>query len=165
MTLYDIDVTLIDGTPVRMDAWRGKTMLIVNVASRCGYTPQYEGLERLYRRYRDRGLVVLGFPCNQFGRQEPGTPEEIQEFCTREYSVTFPLFSKIDVNGDEAHPLFKFLKSAKKGILGSQTIKWNFTKFLVGADGDVLKRYGSVDSPEKISADVEKLLPAGPSDR
>jgi len=159
-SIYDIDVTTLDGTPTRMDAWRDKTLLIVNVASRCGYTPQYEGLERLYRQYRDRGFVVLGFPCNQFGHQEPGTPEQIQEFCSQEYDVTFPLFSRIDVNGERAHPLFRFLKARKKGILGSESIKWNFTKFLVGPTGEVLKRYGSSDTPEKMGADVDRITRA-----
>jgi glutathione peroxidase len=157
-SLYDIDVTAIDGARQRMDAWRGKTLLIVNVASRCGYTPQYAGLEQLYRTYRDRGLVVLGFPCDQFGHQEPGTEPEIQRFCREQYDVTFPLFSKIEVNGADAHPLFRLLKSQKKGVLGTEAIKWNFTKFLVSPTGDVLKRYGSSDTPETIRKDVEKVL-------
>jgi len=157
--LYNFDVTAIDGTPLRMDAWRGRTLLIVNVASACGYTPQYAGLERLYRTYRDRGLVVLGFPCDQFGHQETGTDAEIQQFCARTYDVTFPLFSKIKVNGGEAHPLFTWLKSQKKGVFGSAGIKWNFTKFLVGPDGEVRQRYGSSDAPEDIERDLTGLLP------
>jgi glutathione peroxidase len=162
MNLYDFDVTAIDGTPQRLDAWRGKTLLIVNVASECGYTPQYAGLERLYRAYKDRGLVVLGFPCDQFGHQEPASDAEIQQFCSRTYDVTFPLFSKIKVNGDDAHPLFKWLKSQQKGLFGSESIKWNFTKFLVGPDGEVLKRYGSTDTPERIEKDLGEFSGAAP---
>jgi len=146
-----------------MDAYRGLTLLIVNVASQCGYTPQYAGLERLYRKYKDRGFVVLGFPCDQFGRQEPGTDDEIQQFCSLNYDVTFPLFSKIKVNGDDAHPLYKFLKSQKKGVLGSESIKWNFTKFLIAPDGAVLKRYGSADTPDAIERDVATLVEAAKS--
>jgi glutathione peroxidase len=159
-SLYDFDVTAIDGARQRMDAWRGKTLLIVNVASECGYTPQYAGLERLYRMYKDRGLVVLGFPCDQFGGQEPGSDAEIQRFCTGTYDVTFPLFSKLNVNGDDAHPLFKWLKSQQKGLFGSESIKWNFTKFLVGPDGEVVKRYGSTDTPERIEKDLGALIGA-----
>jgi glutathione peroxidase len=158
-SLYDIEVTSIDGTPGRLDAYRGRTLLIVNVASRCGYTPQYAGLERLYRAFRDRGFVVLGFPCDQFGRQEPGSDEEIRKFCAATYDVTFPLFSKVAVNGAAAHPLYQWLKSRKKGVLGTEAIKWNFTKFLVGPDGEVLKRYGSSDTPEAIEEDVIAALP------
>jgi glutathione peroxidase len=152
--VYDFEATSIDGSPVSLDAYRGRTLLIVNVASRCGYTPQYAGLERLYRAHKDEGFVVLGFPCDQFGRQEPGTDEEIEQFCAREYGVTFPLFSKIKVNGPDAHPLFAYLKRQKKGVLGSEAIKWNFTKFLVGPDGAVLRRYGSSDTPEVIEKDL-----------
>lgn len=159
-SLYDVEVTAIDGTPRRMDAWRGKTLLIVNVASGCGYTPQYAGLERLYRKYQDRGLVVLGFPCDQFGGQEPGTDAEIQQFCSLTYDVTFPLFRKVNVNGADAHPLFRWLKSRKKGVLGSESIKWNFTKFLVGPDGEVVKRYGSAETPERIEEDLVALTSA-----
>ncbi|HKW03028.1 MAG TPA: glutathione peroxidase [Vicinamibacterales bacterium] len=154
-SVYDFEATAIDGTPVRLDAYRGRTLLIVNVASECGFTPQYAGLERLYRAHKDEGFVVLGFPCDQFGRQEPGTNAEIQQFCEREYDVTFPLFSKIKVNGPDAHPLFVYLKSQKKGLLGSEAIKWNFTKFLVDTDGRVLRRYGSADTPERIEKDLE----------
>jgi len=158
LDVYDFAASGIDGSRVEMDAYRGRTLLIVNVASQCGYTPQYAGLERLYRKYRDRGFLVLGFPCDQFGRQEPGTDEEIQQFCSLNYDVSFPLFSKIKVNGDDAHPLYKWLKSQKKGVLGSEAIKWNFTKFLIGPDGAVLKRYGSIDTPEQIEKDVEPLV-------
>jgi len=159
-SIYDIDVTTIDDSAARMEAWRGQVLLIVNVASRCGYTPQYAGLERLYRAHRDRGFAVLGFPCDQFGHQEPGTDAEIQEFCADKYDVTFPLFSKIKVNGADAHPLFTLLKSEKKGLFGSAAIKWNFTKFLVGRDGGVLRRYGSADKPENIEKDVVDVLGA-----
>jgi glutathione peroxidase len=152
--VYDFEATSIDGTPVRLDTYRGRTLLIVNVASECGFTPQYAGLERLYRKHKDDGFVVLGFPCDQFGSQEPGTDEQIQQFCAREYSVTFPLFSKIKVNGPDAHPLFAHLKREKKGVLGSEAIKWNFTKFLIGTDGTVIRRYGSGDKPEAIERDL-----------
>jgi glutathione peroxidase len=155
MALYDIEVTSIDGASQPMDAYRGKTLLIVNVASRCGYTPQYAGLEALYQKYRDRGFVVLGFPCDQFGHQEPGDEAEIRLFCSATYGVTFPLFAKIKVNGDDAHPLYKFLKSEKAGVLGTEAIKWNFTKFLVSPTGEVVKRYGSADTPEKIDKDLQ----------
>ncbi len=158
MSAYDFAVTAIDGRPQPLEAFRGKTLLIVNVASACGFTPQYAGLEALYRKFKDRGFAVLGFPCDQFGHQEPGTEAEIQTFCKLTYDVTFPLFSKIDVNGANAHPLFQFLKSEKKGVLGTEAIKWNFTKFLVNANGEVAKRYGSSDAPEKIAPDIEKLL-------
>jgi glutathione peroxidase len=156
--MYEFDVTTIEGHPKSMGDYRGKVLLVVNVASQCGYTPQYAGLERLYRKYKDSGLVVLGFPCDQFGHQEPGTEHEIQAFCSLQYDVTFPMFRKVNVNGDDAHPLFKYLKSQKKGILGSEAIKWNFTKFLVGADGAVLKRYGSSDTPDQIETAIAKLM-------
>jgi glutathione peroxidase len=156
--LYDIEVTAIDGSRLRMDRYRGRTLLIVNVASRCGYTPQYAGLEALYRKHRSRGLTVLGFPCDQFGRQEPGADAEIQDFCSQTYDVTFPLFSKIKVNGQDAHPLFIYLKSRKKGWLGSEAIKWNFTKFLVDSSGAVVRRFGPNDAPETIEPNIEPLL-------
>jgi glutathione peroxidase len=156
--LYGIPVMTIDGEAVTLDRYRGKVMLIVNVASRCGFTPQYEGLEALYRKYKGRGFVVLGFPCNQFGRQEPGTEAEIRGFCAERYGVTFPLFAKIDVNGRNAHPLYRYLKSAKKGLLGLETIAWNFTKFLVDRDGNVLRRYGSRRKPEAIDKDVAAVV-------
>ena len=157
-SLYEIDVRTISGETQSLGAYRGKTLLIVNVASQCGFTPQYEGLEALFRKYQPRGFVVLGFPCNQFGRQEPGTEAEIQRFCTSSYDVTFPLFAKIDVNGPAAHPLYERLKSSRPGLLGTEAIKWNFTKFLVNAQGDVVARYGPPDTPEKIDRDLAKLL-------
>jgi glutathione peroxidase len=153
MNLYDIPVKTIDGDMTTLERYRGKTLLIVNVASRCGFTPQYKGLEDLYRRRRD-DLVVLGFPCNQFGRQEPGSEQDIRDFCDQYYGVTFPLFAKIDVNGAHAHPLYRHLRSAKKGFLGREAILWNFTKFLVGRDGEVLRRYGSRVKPEAIERDL-----------
>jgi len=156
--IYDIALTSIDGTRQSMDVYRGRVLLVVNVASACGYTPQYEGLEALYRQFRDRGFTVLGFPCDQFGRQEPGTDADIQKFCTLTYDVTFPMFAKTKVNGDGAHPLFKYLKSQKKGFLGMSSVKWNFSKFLVGSEGAVLKRYGAADTPAAIALDVETAL-------
>lgn len=158
MNLYDIEVTTLEGQPQSMDAYRGKTLLIVNVASQCGFTPQYAGLQTLYDQYKDKEFTVLGFPCNQFGHQEPGDEAEIRRFCSSTYHVTFPLFAKVNVNGDDAHPLFTYLKSEKKGALGSGAIKWNFTKFLVGPDGSVLNRYAPTDTPEKIGADLASLL-------
>jgi glutathione peroxidase len=160
-SVYDFSAASIDGVPTPLEIYRGKTLLIVNTASRCGFTPQYAGLERLSREFKDDGLVVLGFPCDQFGRQEPGSDAEIREFCSSQYDVTFPMFAKIKVNGADAHPLFAFLKSKKKGLLGLEAIKWNFTKFLVGPDGDVLKRYGSGDAPDAIAGDLRaRLSPA-----
>jgi glutathione peroxidase len=158
--VYDIAVTTIDGRSHLMDVFRGKTLLVVNVASRCGFTPQYAGLERLYRRYRDQGLVVLGFPCDQFGHQEPGTEAEIRQFCDEMFYVSFPLFAKINVNGPDAHPLYRLLKEERKGVLGSSAIKWNFTKLLIGPTGEVLARYGSRTTPERIEADVVRALAA-----
>ncbi|MEO7860230.1 MAG: glutathione peroxidase [Nitrospirales bacterium] len=158
LSLYDIDLATIDGTPQKMDVYRSKTLLIVNVASECGFTPQYVGLQALYVKFVDRGFVVLGFLCNQFGQQEPGGEAEIEQFCSRNYRVTFPLFAKIDVNGAKAHPLYKYLKSEKPGILGTEAIKWNFTKFLIGPDGTLLKRYASSDKPETIEADLAARL-------
>ncbi len=159
MNIYDIEVTTIDGRLQKMEEYRGRTLLVVNVASSCGFTPQYEGLQALYERYQGKGFTVLGFPCNQFGGQEPAVEAEISRFCSLTYNVTFPLFSKIKVNGDDSHPLFKLLKSAKKGLLGSEAIKWNFTKFLVGPDGTVLKRYAPTDTPQRIDTDLASLLP------
>ena len=158
MSIYDIEVTTIDGNKKKMDAYRGKTLLVVNVASKCGFTPQYAGLQRLYDDYKDKGLVVLGFPCDQFGHQEPGSESEIQNFCSTNYSVTFPMFAKINVNGADTHPLYSYLKSEKKGVLGSESIKWNFTKFLVNSNGEVVKRYASRDTPESISNDLKSIL-------
>jgi glutathione peroxidase len=160
MTVYDHTVQRIDGAPVSMSEYRGTALLVVNVASQCGFTPQYTGLEALHRKYQRRGFAVLGFPCNQFGAQEPGTETQIAEFCSRNYDVTFPLFAKVDVNGDQAHPLFEFLKAAQPGALGTKAIKWNFTKFLVGPDGSVLKRYASATTPAEIDADVAALVTA-----
>jgi glutathione peroxidase len=156
--IYDIDLQTIDGQTEKLGAFAGKTMLIVNVASKCGFTPQYEGLEALYRRYRERGLVVLGFPCDQFGHQEPGDETEIKAFCNAQYDVTFPLFAKIDVNGVGAHPLYRTLKSAAKGLLGTQAIKWNFTKFLVDKAGNVVRRYAPTEKPADLAKDIEPLL-------
>ncbi|HVG56413.1 MAG TPA: glutathione peroxidase [Vicinamibacterales bacterium] len=158
--LYDIDVKTIGGGVQPLADYRGRTLLIVNVASRCGFTPQYAGLENLYRKYKDQGLVVLGFPCNQFGSQEPGSEAEIEKFCSTTYDVTFPLFAKIDVNGAATHPLYALLKSARPGVLGTEAIKWNFTKFLVDAHGHVRARYAPSDTPEKIDAEVAALLEA-----
>ena len=158
MDIYNMEVTTIDGTLQKMDIYRGKTLLIVNVASRCGFTSQYEGLQALYEKFRDRGFVVMGFPCNQFGNQEPGNEAEIKSFCSLNYNVTFPMFARIEVNGNNAHPLYRYLKSAKKGILGTEAIKWNFTKFLVGSNGVVLKRYAPTDTPEKIAGDLTELM-------
>ena len=160
MGIYDITVTDIDGTPFTLERHRGHVLLIVNVASKCGYTPQYRGLEALYRRHKNEGLVVMGFPCDQFGHQEPGSEADIREFCANGYDVTFPLFSKINVNGADAHPLYRFLKSEKKGLLGTEAIKWNFTKFLVDRDGRVVARYGPGDTPEAIEANIVRALSA-----
>ena len=159
-TIYDFEAGLLDGTPQKLDAYRGQVLLVVNVASKCGFTPQYEGLEALYRGHRDQGFAVLGFPCNQFGHQEPGDADEIRNFCTTKYDVTFPLFAKIDVNGANAHPLYRYLKQAAPGVLGSEAIKWNFTKFLVDREGKVLRRYASTDTPEMLDEHIRPLLAA-----
>jgi len=158
MSIHEITARRLDGTERDLSEYRGNVLLIVNVASRCGFTPQYTGLEALYRKYRDRGFVVLGFPCNQFGAQEPGTEAEIGSFCSSTYDVTFPLFAKIDVNGDGAHPLYRFLKSEKPGVLGTEGIKWNFTKFLVDGEGRVRKRFAPNDKPEDLDADIAAAL-------
>jgi glutathione peroxidase len=157
-TLHDFTARTLAGEDRPLSEYEGKVVLVVNTASRCGLTPQYAGLEALYEDLADDGLVVLGFPCNQFGAQEPGTEDEIGEFCQLNYGVSFPMFAKVDVNGDGAHPLFKYLTSTKKGVLGSQAIKWNFTKFLVGRDGKVLERYAPTTKPEDIGPDIEKAL-------
>jgi glutathione peroxidase len=157
-SLYDIGVTRIDGTADVMSTYRGKTLLVVNVASECGYTPQYEGLESLYKEFKDRGLVVLGFPCDEFGRQEPGDNAQILDFCTATFGVTFPMFAKIAIKGPGGHPLFKWLAAEQPGILGIEAIKWNFTKFLVNDQGKVLKRYGSMDTPAQIRKDLLRLF-------
>lgn len=157
-TIYNFNVNDINNNEVSLKDYEGKVLLIVNVASKCGYTPQYKGLEEIYKKYKDRGFEILAFPCNQFGSQEPGTNEEIKEFCSINYDVTFPLFDKIDVNGDNAHPLYKFLTDAKPGVLGTKAIKWNFTKFLIGRDGVPYDRYGSSTTPESLSETIEELL-------
>lgn len=161
MNLYDITVNTIEGLPCPLSDYRGQVLLIVNVASKCGFTPQYTGLEALYRRYREQGFAILGFPCDQFAHQEPGNEAEIKNFCTLTYDITFPLFAKIEVNGSNTHPLYAHLKKAQPGLLGSEAIKWNFTKFLVDRNGEVLKRYAPTDTPEKIEADLRPLLAAG----
>ena len=161
--VYDFEVATLRGMNQPLTDYRGKTLLIVNVASACGYTPQYAGLEALYRKYQDRGFVVLGFPCNQFGAQEPGSADDIATFCSSRYDVTFPLFAKIDVNGAHAHPLFEHLKQERPGALGTKGIKWNFTKFLVNGRGEVVQRYGSSTTPEQVDADVAALVEAPPA--
>jgi glutathione peroxidase len=158
MTIYDFTARTIDGREQSLEEYRGKVLLVVNVASKCGFTPQYRGLEALYRKLGDKGFTILGFPCDQFGHQEPGDEAEIRQFCSTRYDVTFPLFAKIKVNGPDTHALYQFLKSEQKGVLGSGSIKWNFTKFLVGRDGAVLRRYGSRDTPESIEPDIAALL-------
>lgn len=158
MDIYDYGVKTIDGQHKLLGDYKGKVLLIVNTASKCGFTPQYQGLEALYQKYKDRGLVVLAFPCNQFGHQEPGNEHEIQEFCSSSYAISFPLFAKIEVNGANAHPLYQYLKNEKPGVLGSRGIKWNFTKFLVDKTGKVVKRYASTDKPEALVEDIERLL-------
>lgn len=157
-TAYDFSAKTIDGSNATLDAYKGQVTLVVNVASKCGFTPQYKGLEAIHKQYKDKGFAVLGFPCDQFGHQEPGDEQEIMQFCSLTYDVSFPMFAKIKVNGDEAHPLYKHLKGEAKGLLGTEGIKWNFTKFLIGKDGKVVKRYGSMDKPEDIAKDIEKLL-------
>ncbi|WP_067651763.1 glutathione peroxidase [Dokdonella koreensis] len=157
-TLADFSAVTIDGETVSLAGYAGKLVLIVNVASRCGFTPQYEGLEALWRTYRERGLVVLGFPCDQFGHQEPGDEAQIRSFCTLNYEVSFPLFAKIEVNGAGTHPLYRWLKAEQPGVLGTEAIKWNFTKFLVGREGGVLKRYAPTDTPQAIGEDIATLL-------
>ena len=154
MKPYDIPVTRIDGTAGTLAPFRGQVLLIVNVASECGYTVQYAALEALYRVHKDAGFAVLGFPCDQFGHQEPGTDREISAFCSSRFDVTFPMFGKVEVNGDHAHPFYRWLKAEKPGILGTEAIKWNFTKFLVARDGTAVKRYGSTDRPDAIGSDV-----------
>jgi len=157
-SVYDFSVKDIHGKEEKLDRYKDKVMLIVNVASKCGFTPQYKGLEALYEKMQSRGLEVLGFPCNQFGAQEPGTEQEIESFCELNYGVKFPLFAKIDVNGDGADPLYKYLKKEKPGLLGSEAIKWNFTKFLVDRKGRVIERYAPNVEPQAIAPDIEKLL-------
>ncbi|WP_018266438.1 glutathione peroxidase [Methylosinus sp. LW4] len=156
--VHDFEARRLNGESVSLADWAGQALLIVNVASKCGFTPQYQGLEELWRAYRDRGFAVLGFPCNQFGHQEPGDEAAIGAFCSASYDVTFPLFAKIDVNGENAHPLYRFLKAQAPGVFGTQAIKWNFTKFLVDRNGRVVKRYAPTDRPQVIAADIETLL-------
>ena len=157
-TAFDFSAEDAKGDNVALENFRGKVLLIVNTASKCGFTPQYEGLEKLQADYNDQGFEVLAFPCNQFGKQEPGSNEEIVEFCTTRFSATFPIFSKIDVNGADTHPLYAWLKQQAKGIMGTERIKWNFTKFLINREGEVVKRYGSQAKPEQIADDIAALL-------
>ena len=154
-TIYDFSVQNSSGETVSLEKYKGKNIIIVNVASKCGFTPQYEGLEKVYQDGKDNNLVILGFPCNQFGKQEPGSDEEIQSFCQKNYGVSFPVFSKIEVNGENTHPLYQFLKSQQKGLLGSEAIKWNFTKFWVGIDGTPKKRFAPQDKPEAIWEEIK----------
>ena len=158
MNVFDFSATALDGTSLDLSRYRGKVLLIVNTASACGFTPQYKGLEAVYRQFQERGVEVLGFPCDQFGHQEPGSEAEIGAFCEKNFGVSFPLFAKIDVNGANAHPLFRHLKREAPGILGTGLVKWNFTKFLVDRDGKVVKRYAPKTKPEEIRNDIEQLL-------
>ncbi|SFK64909.1 glutathione peroxidase [Caulobacter sp. UNC279MFTsu5.1] len=158
MSVYDYSAKTLDGQDASLADYRGQVLLIVNTASKCGFTPQYEGLETLYRAYKDKGFTVLAFPCNQFGAQEPGNAEEIANFCSLTYDVTFPVLAKIDVNGPSAHPLYAYLKHEQKGLLGTEAIKWNFTKFLIGRDGEVVERFAPTTKPEDLKLAVEALL-------
>ncbi|WP_140631977.1 glutathione peroxidase [Methylibium rhizosphaerae] len=160
-SVYDFEAQSIDGKTVPLAQYRGKVLLIVNTASACGFTPQFDGLEQLWKEYGERGLVVLGFPCNQFGAQDPGSNAEIASFCSLNYGVSFPMMSKVEVNGAGAHPLYQWLTKEAPGILGSKSIKWNFTKFLVGRDGEVLRRYAPNDEPKALGKDIEAALQAG----
>lgn len=155
---YDFEVVTIDGKTVKLDQYRGQVALVVNVASKCGFTPQYEGLNNLHREFGQKGFTVLGFPCNQFGAQEPGSESDIKEFCDINFKIQFPMFAKVDVNGSSEHPLFAWLKSEAPGILGTKAIKWNFTKFLIDAKGNVVQRFAPTDKPEDIARDIAKLL-------
>jgi glutathione peroxidase len=157
-SIYEFSANRLNGAPESLDAYRGRVLLIVNTASECGFTPQYAGLQALYERFKDRGFVVLGFPCNQFGGQEPGEGEQIASFCQKNYGVDFPMFEKIDVNGDDAHPLYRYLKSQAKGVLGTEAIKWNFTKFLVDREGRVVGRFAPTTKPEELASQIEALL-------
>jgi glutathione peroxidase-family protein len=157
-SIYDFSVTSIEGQSINLSAYKDKVLLIVNTASQCGFTPQYQGLQALYEKYADKGLVILGFPCNQFGQQEPGSASEIQSFCETRFGVKFPLFEKVDVNGKDAHPLFQYLTKAAPGLLGSEAVKWNFTKFLVDRSGKKIERYASMAKPEDIDKAIQKLL-------
>ena len=157
-SIWDIEVKNIDGKMTKLSEYKGKALLVVNVASKCGFTPQYKDLELIYKQYKDQGFEILAFPCNQFGAQEPGDENEIKNFCSLNYDVTFPLFSKVDVNGENAHPLFENLKSSLPGIMGTKAIKWNFTKFLIGKDGTPIKRYAPNDKPQELVSDIEKAI-------
>jgi glutathione peroxidase len=158
MSIHDFNVTQNNGQEISLKEYAGKVLLIVNTASKCGFTPQYTELEELFQKYHSQGLEILAFPCNQFGGQEPGSDAEIAEFCSLNFKTTFPLFQKVDVNGENAHPLFDHLKEAAKGVLGTKAIKWNFTKFLVSRDGQTIKRYASMDKPIELASEIEKLL-------
>jgi len=158
MSIYDFEVNTLKGEEESLSKYKGKVLLVVNTASKCGFTPQYKGLQELYEKFKDRGFEVLGFPSNQFAGQEPGESDEIAEYCEINYGVTFPMFEKIDVKGDEAHPLFKYLSKEAPGVLGSKSVKWNFTKFLVDQDGRVLKRFAPKTTPQQIESDISKLL-------
>ena len=157
-TAYDFSAKTIDGAEQPLSEFRGKAMLVVNVASKCGFTPQYTGLEALHRKFKDKGIVVLGFPCDQFGHQEPGDEAEIKSFCALTYDVSFPMYAKVDVNGANTHPLYKWMKEEKSGFLGTDGVKWNFTKFLIDRNGNVVKRYAPTDTPEKIEKDLASVL-------
>ena len=157
-TIYDFSANRLNSDSEELSNYKGKAVLVVNTASKCGFTPQFEGLESLYKSFQSRGLEILGFPCNQFMKQDPGSAEEIADFCQANYGVTFPMFAKVDVKGESAHPLFQYLTSSAPGLLGSKSIKWNFTKFLVNPEGDVVKRYAPATKPENIAADIEALL-------
>ncbi|MCL2916217.1 glutathione peroxidase [Shewanella corallii] len=157
-SVYDFSANTITGDSKSLSDYQGKVLLIVNTASKCGLTPQFKGLEELYQAYKDNGLEILGFPCNQFASQDPGSESEIAEFCQLNYGVSFPMFAKIEVNGDNTHPLYQYLKQEAPGLMGSKSIKWNFTKFLVNGEGKVLKRFAPTDAPEKLTADIQKLL-------
>lgn len=161
MSIHEFEAKTIEGQPKKLGDYSGQVLLVVNVASKCGLTPQYAGLESLYRKFKDKGFAILGFPCDQFAHQEPGNEEEIMSFCSLTYDVSFPMFSKIKVNGDDAHPLYKYLKAEKPGVLGTEAIKWNFTKFLIGTDGEVVRRYAPTVKPEALEKDVAALLGAG----
>ena len=158
MSAYDFTAQTLDGKPAPLSDYQGKVLLIVNTASKCGFTPQYTGLEELWRKYKDRGLVILGFPCNQFGAQEPGNADEIASFCSLTYDVSFPMMSKVDVNGPTADPLYAWLKAEKKGLLGSEAVKWNFTKFLVNKSGEAVARFAPTDTPKSLESAIEALL-------
>ena len=156
--VYSFQAKTLNGEEISLEKFQGKALLIVNVASKCGFTPQYKGLEEIYRKYKGQGFEILGFPCNQFGAQEPGDADEIKNFCSLTYDVSFPMFQKVDVNGENAHPLYKFLKKEEKGILGTEAIKWNFTKFLIDKKGNVVDRYAPQTKPEDLGKDIEKVL-------